>query len=440
MILRHVIKHAGLFFDTFHIHLQINSANKEAALPLKRLKKPEKVEKNRAKPPQPRRNLKAQLQKKFAIPNKPRKKSNCHVGYSTTDEDRPPLEKKNSLKLTFKASNDNKWVLGESRNNLEKAESMVITPRSYEQPKDSDSPSANDINFDINTDSLSSPSLLSEDEDHYPLMNIGRSHHDSYTFEDDDDLLRSGTFTMSRIDDSRDITSPTLTQLSAESIPSSLSLGELCSPAKLALDKPLFESPPPIKQENATPGYKRSLNQAFDIPVTANRGESLGSNRLIGSLRSEGLYSTPNSLMNSERYNVNETNIVNSTSNHSVSSNMNCISSTVSTWATKFTLPTRNDQLPSSGAGFIRVGPTQNSIYSPPFTSPSPRSKAEIFKFDNNTKQLENDLVVLPRDPPSYSAAVRSLDRKFDVEPPLQKVNPDIFLSTMYTVPESSNS
>ncbi|XP_065052778.1 INO80 complex subunit D-like [Rhopilema esculentum] len=428
-----------------HALKKIISANKEASLPAKRLKKPEKIEKNRTKAALPRKNLKAQLQKKFAIPNKPTKKGNCHVGSVAADEDRPPPEKRDSLKVTFKASNESNWVLSDNGSDADQSKGIIVAPRPYEEKTDNSS--SNDLPFDIEADSLSSPSLLSEDEERYPLMNIGRNHHDSFTFDDDDDLIRSSTFPMSHVADGRDIrdiTSPTLTQLSAESIPVSLALRELCPPTTLALEKTQFDSASSLKQDPATPGFKRSINQAFDNPVTETRDETLGSHRAIDRIRSEGLFSVTNSLITTDNYNVIDTTIAPSTSTMALTSNLNSVScsvlSTASTWATKFTIPTRSEQLTAPGVGFIRVGPSNhNSIYSPPFTSPSPRSKADVFKFENNAKQPENDLIVLPRDPPPYSTAVRALDRKFDAEPPLQKVNPDIFLSTMYTVSESSN-
>lgn len=347
-------------------------------------------------------------------------------------------ERNECLKLTIKTSREEKLEL----------EEIVITPRRYDALNENGgSSSANDLSFDMDEDSLSSPSL-SEDEAHYPLMNMGRNHQDNFTFDDEEDLLRSGTFSMSRISripDARDVTSPTLTQLSTESIPNTMSLGSLCSPAKMSMDKPLFESPSPLKREADSEAFKRSLNHSsYGMHRIAGGGErnAASTGGLPDNIRAESEFQSQTSLLSSDRYNIDETtNIANS-----VTSNHVFISTNNTTWTTKFTLPTRNEQIPNSG--FIRVGPSSsvaNSIYSPPFTSPPSHSKAaNIFKFENSSKAMDNDFVVHPRDPPSYSTAVQDkalmLDKRYDAEPPLQKVNPDIFLSTMFTVPSSSSS
>ena len=415
----HQVTKFGRPHDIIHFtfFIQMNSATNEASLPAKRLKRPEKLEKNRGKVPSARKNLKAQLQKKFAIPNMPMKKSNSHIGNSIIDEEKTAPDKKHKLKMTFKASTNSKWMLRDCDNDGEKSEGDVVMPRPYADAAACLSPSSSDLTFDINTESLSPPLLMSEEEDRYPLMNMGRRHHDSFTFDDDEDLLQSNAFAMNRATDNRDIrgiTSPPLTQFSAEP------LGDLCSPAKLTLEKRLFDSTSVLKQEATATGFN---------PVSITRG---------GSFRSDGIIASQNALMSDDRYSIGD---ANSTNSVTLSSSLNSLSSTSETWATKFTLPTRNDQLPVTSGGFIRVDPSShNNIYSPPFTSPPSRVKADIFKFENSSKQLESDTGVPTRDLPSYATAVCGLERKFDVEPPLQKVNPDIFLSTMYTVPESSNT
>ena len=403
-------------------------------LPAKRLKKPEKGEKSRSKVPPARKNLKAKLQKKFAIPNKPMRKSNSHIGNSITDEDRLVLEKNITSKMTLKPSNV-KWILGDQDNDAERCEGGIVAPRpGYGQTGDGLSPTSSDLAFDINAESLSSPSLMSEEEDRYPLMAMGRKHHDSFTFDDDEDLLQSNAFAITRMSDSgsnRDVTSPQITHFPVESLGNSLSLGELCSPAKLPLEKPIFGSSSILKQE-ANAGCFNSRS--------ASRRESFNTNPVISSVRSNGILPPQHTLMSEDRYIISDSN---STISVALSTNLDSLSSTSATWATKFTLPTRSDQLAVTSVGFIRVDPSShNTIYSPPFTSPTllNRSKAEFFKFETASKQIENDSGVSTRTLPSYTAAVRGLERKFDVEPPLQKVNPDIFLSTMYTVPESSNT
>ena len=416
--------------------LQLNSASREASLPAKRLKRPEKSDKTRSKVQPARKNLKAKLQKKFAIPNKPMKKSNSHIGISMIDDEKPLQDKKNNLKMSLKTSTNVKWILTDQDNDdAEKPEGeLVLSGSTYEQRASGLSPASSDLAFDINAESLSSPSLMSEEEDRYPLMNMGRRHHDSFTFDDDEDLLQSNAFAINRISSNRDtsgITSPPITQFSAEPLGNSLSLGDLCSPAKLTLEKQLFDSSSLLKQE---------ANAASFNPGSVSRHGSYHSSPSIGSIRSNGILPPQSTLMSEDRFIISDSN---STISVSLSTNLNSLSSTSATWATKFTLPTRNDQLAVTSVGFIRVDPSShNTIYSPPFTSPtlSGRSKPDFFKFENSAKQLENDNSISTRTLPSYAAAVRGLDRKFDVEPPLQKVNPDIFLSTMYTVPESSNT
>lgn len=424
----------------------MNSTSKEASVPAKRPKRPEKIEKNKGKVIQSRKNLKAQLQKKFAIPTKPMKKSNSHVSSNFAGEDRVASERKSNLKMTFKASANSKWLLEDSDNDGGKGEAIVVLPRSYRESTEDLSPAASDLRYDINTGSLSSPSLISEEDEPYPLMNMARRHHDSFTFDDDEDLLQSNAFAMNRMTDHRDLremTSPPLSQFSSESLPNALLLGELCSSSKLSLDKPLFDSSSILKQEVTSTSLKSSINQAFHVPVTASRDEAFSSATVIGSIRPDGLFTSQNALMPSDRFSVSDANSVQSASTVALSSSLSSLPATSANWATKFTLPTRNDQLAVTSVGFIRVdASTHTSIYSPPFTSPSLscRQKADFFKFENNAKQLENEASVSARVLPSYTSAICSLDRKFDAEPPLQKVNPDIFLSTMYTVSESSNT
>jgi len=414
---------------------QLSSTGKESMLPSKqRLKRPDKTDKIRGKVPPTRKNLKAKLQKKFAIPNKPMKKSNSHIGISMMDDDKSLVEKRNRLKMTFGAPKNMKWMLAEQSNDAERSEGGIVMPRpAYSQSAGGLSPSSSDLAFDINAESLSSPSLMSEEEDRYPLMNIGRRHHDSFTFDDDEDLLQSNAFAINRMPGSRDsrgITSPPIAQFSAEPLTNNLSLGDLCSPAKIPLEKQLFESSSVLKQES---------NVADFNSESGIRRGPFSSSPVMGHIRSNGILS-PQSTMSEDRYITSD---ANSTRSVSISANLSSFSSTSTTWPTKFTLPTRTDQLAVTNVGFIRVDPSgHNNIYSPPFTSPTlpSRSKADFFKFESNSKQLENDNSVTGRILPSYTAAVRGLERKFDAEPPLQKVNPDIFLSTIYTVTESSNS
>ena len=413
----------------------MSSTSKEAVLPSKqRLKRPEKTDKIRGKVPPTRKNLKAKLQKKFAIPNKPMKKSNSHIGISMMDDEKSLIEKRNRLKIAFGAPKNKKWMLTEQSNDAERSEGGIVMPRpTYAHSAGGLSPASSDLAFDINTESLSSPSLMSEEEDRYPLMNIGRRHHDSFTFDDDEDLLQSNAFAIDRMPSSRDsrgITSPPIAQFSTEPLTNNLSLGDLCSPAKMPLEKQLFESSSVLKQEQNVPDFH---------PESGIRRGPFSSSPVIGHVRSNGILS-PQRTISEDRYIISDSN---STRSVSLSANLSSLSSTSTTWPTKFTLPTRTDQLAVTNVGFIRVDPSShNNIYSPPFTSPTfpSRSKTEFFKFDSSSKQSENDNSVAGRILPSYTAAVRGLERKFDVEPPLQKVNPDIFLSTMYTVTESSNS
>eukprot|EP00794_Sanderia_malayensis_P003249 gene3249-3730_t len=448
--------------------LKMISANRDASVaPSKRSKKPsEKTEKNRVKPALPKRSLKAQLQKKFAIPNKPKRKANSHVIGTAVVASGGYLPDKIERQLSAESDENHEWQIGKFKDDSTEDENMIITPRAYERIGTNASSASELAPFDMDSASLSSPSLSEDEGRHYPLVNMGRSHQDSFNFDEDDDdvLLPSSTFSMGVMSDPRDVTSPTLMQLSAESIPSTLSYPGMCSPSKASLEKSLFE---PMKQGPPSPsGFsRRSLNPVFGLSAAASRGDNMlpvaASPRLIGgNLKSEGQFaSSRTSLLNSDRFGVTcGTTINGSTANsapvvnnsHGASTSVNASSAPL--WA-KFTLPMRNENSNTTG-GFIRVAPSSsnNSIYSPPFTTPSPRSKAasSIFKFENSGISSSkagaldtNDLVVLPRNPPPPYAAVAaaqdkatvvmSLERKYEAEPPLQKVNPDIFLSTMFT-------
>ena len=414
-------------------------------------KRQEQIEK-RKKQNTVKKNLKAQLQKKFAIPVKPQKKTNCHMN-STKPSVISKNDEKSGLKLTLKVpksveTSSPSRPLDESPDE----EDLIISPRDFDSVERPDSSLSQELPVGITSDSLSSPSLssLDDEDEHSPLGTIGRNHTNSFNFNEDEDILQNGSFNLDHDLITRDITSPTLNQLSTDTIPNHIPYDALNSPPKLSIDRPNFESPSPLKRMTPPSSLRRTLSSPPGMPIQLNNSftfsNSAGPPRLISKAKPHNPVTGTVSLLNSsiDGYNVDSvmSDPIPLNRTHAVMSPPSSKTNpSPGTWSSKFTLPTRIENIPPS-RGFIRVSPAPaavtSGIYSPPFSMTSPRSKSQIFRFDPHGT---GTTLIYPRDPPPYSVTQErssAMEKQLEVEPPLQKVNPDIFLSTVFS--ESSST